>query len=253
VLAIVALTTFIGAVIEFNALGASSHLVQGALLAALVSAVLFVRSQRRSAAPMLPLGLFRDIGFSGAVLFGVLVNFAYYGVIFVLSFHLQKVRGFSVMHAGLVFLPLTGTFIVSNIASGRMQARMGSRTPMIVGGLIGATGYALLGIFGISHDSTFLEMLPGLALIPAGMGLAVPAMTTSILSAVERSQAGTASAILNTARQVGGAMGVAIFGAMLDIGFALAISTALLLLGALLAWHCIKHPLSTKGASICRT
>ena len=253
VLAIVALTAFIGAVIEFNALGASSPLVQGALLAALAAAVLFVRSQRRSAAPMLPLGLFRDIGFSGAVLFGVLVNFAYYGVIFVLSFHLQKVRGFSVMHAGLVFLPLTGTFIFSNIASGRLQARLGSRTPMIVGAVIGAAGYALLGIFGVAHDATFLEMLPGLALIPAGMGLAVPAMTTSILAGVDRAQAGTASAVLNTARQVGGALGVAIFGAMQDIGIALAISTALLLLGALLAWRCIQHPLSTKGASLCRT
>lgn len=239
--------------IEFNTLGASSHLVQGALLAALVSAALFIRSQQRSAAPMLPLGLFRDIGFSGAVLFGVLVNFAYYGVIFVLSFHLQKVRGFSVMHAGLVFLPLTGTFIFSNIASGRLQARAGSRLPMIVGGLVGAAGYALLGVFGVAHDATFLEMLPGLVLIPAGMGLAVPAMTTSILAAIDRGQAGTASAVLNTARQVGGAMGVAIFGAIQDIKFALSVSTILLLLGALLAWYCIKHPISTKGASLCRT
>jgi len=253
VLAIVALTAFIGAVIEFNALGIGSTLVQGALFVALAGAILFLRSQQRSAAPMLPLGLFRDVGFSGAVLFGVLVNFAYYGVIFVLSFYLQKVRGFSVMHAGLVFLPLTGTFIFSNIASGRLQARLGSRIPMIVGGLVGAAGYALLAVFGVSGDSSFLEMLPGLALIPAGMGLAVPAMTTSILAAVDRSQAGTASAVLNTARQVGGAMGVAIFGAMHDIHLALAISSALLLLGALLAWRCIKHPLSTQGASLCRT
>lgn len=252
-LAIVALTSFIGAVIEANALGFGSALVQGAVLVALAAAALFVRSQRRSAAPMLPLGLFRDLGFSGAVLFGVLVNFAYYGVIFVLSFYLQKVRGFSVMHAGLVFLPLTGTFIFSNIASGRMQARLGSRSPMMIGGAIGAAGYALLGIFGVTSDASFLEMLPGLVLIPAGMGLAVPAMTTSILSAVDRSQAGTASAVLNTARQVGGAMGVAIFGAMHDIRIALAISTVLLLLGALLAWRCIKHPHSSKGASLCRT
>jgi len=253
VLAIVALTAFIGAVIEVNGMGLGSALVQSAFVVALVAAALFVRSQQRSAAPMLPLGLFRDIGFSGAVLFGVLVNFAYYGVIFVLSFYLQKVRGFSVMHAGLVFLPLTGTFIFSNIASGRMQAHLGSRSPMIIGGLVGAAGYSLLGIFGVTSDASFLEMLPGLALIPAGMGLAVPAMTTSILSAVDRSQAGTASAVLNTARQVGGAMGVAIFGAMHDIRLALAISTILLLLGAALAWRCIQHPLSTKGATPCRT
>lgn len=198
---------------------------------------------------MLPLALFHRPAFSGAVLLGVLVKFSYYGVIFVLSFYLQKVRGFSVMHAGLVFLPLTGTFIFSNIASGRMAARTGLRTPMILGGLIGATGCAMLGWIGISNDATFLQMLPGLALIPAGMGLAVPAMTTSILSGVERSQAGTASAVLNTARQVGGAMGVAVFGALVTadsnvrvlagIQQAMAVSTGMLLLAALLALSCI--------------
>ena len=263
VLAIIALTAFIGAVIEFHSLGFASHLLQGALLIAVVAGALFLRRQRRSAAPMLPLGLFRDAGFSGAVLFGVQVNFAYYGVIFVLSFYLQKVRDFSVLHAGLVFLPLTGTFIFSNIASGRLQARAGQRLPMVAGGLLGAAGYALLAILGMGEHATFLEMLPGLVLIPGGMGLAVPAMTTSILSAVERSQAGTASAVLNAARQVGGAMGVALFGALIaapgpgaatrGIATALAIAAVLLLLGALLAWRCIKPPLSTQGESLCRT
>ena len=152
------------------------------------------------------------------MLFGVLVNFAYYGVIFVLSLYLQKLRGMSVLEAGLTFLPLTGTFIFSNIASGRMMARTGVRAPMIVGGLIAASGYGLLGWIGISDHASFWQMLPGLALIPAGMGLAVPAMTTSILSGVERRQAGTASAVLNTARQVGGAAGVALFGAMAAAG-----------------------------------
>jgi MFS transporter, DHA2 family, methylenomycin A resistance protein len=89
---------------------------------------------------------------------------------------------------------------------------------MVVGGLIGCIGYALLGTFGISDHATFLDMLPGLALIPIGSGLAIPAMTTSILSSVERHQAGTASAVLNTARQVGGATGVAIFGAIVASG-----------------------------------
>jgi len=246
VLAIIALTAFIGAVIEIHTLGLGHAAVLGALAIAFVTAALFVRVEQRSAAPMLPLGLFRQSGFSAAVLFGVFVNFAYYGVIFILSFYLQKVRGFTVMHAGLIFLPLTGTFIISNIISGKMQAHTGSRLPMIVGGLIGAAGYALLGIFGISEDAGFLAMLPGLALIPGGMGLAVPAMTTSILSAVDRSQAGTASAVLNTARQVGGALGVAVFGALIassatatvlrGIEVALIISTALLLAGAVLAW-----------------
>ncbi|WP_295999444.1 MFS transporter [Rugamonas sp.] len=217
-LSVLALAGFIGAVIEVQALGFSSVVVQGGFITAFVAGAAFLIVESRVPAPMLPLKLFHSMRFSGAVLFGVLVNFAYYGVIFVLSFYLQKVRGFSVMQTGLTFLPLTGTFIFSNIASGRLSARTGLRTPMVLGGLICCSGYALLGRFGISDHATFLDMLPGLALIPAGMGLAVPAMTTSILSSVERHQAGTASAVLNTARQVGGATGVAIFGAIVAAG-----------------------------------
>jgi DHA2 family methylenomycin A resistance protein-like MFS transporter len=248
-LAIAALTGLVGSVIEVESLGFSHPLVRGGLLLAVVAGALFVLVQARSKSPMLPLGLFRQVPFSGAVLFGVCMNFSYYGVIFVLSFYLQKVRGFSVMHAGLVFLPLTGTFLFSNIVSGWLQSRVGVRLPMILGGLIGAAGYALLGWIGISQDATFLQMLPGLALIPAGMGLGVPAMTTSILSSVERKQAGTASAVLNTARQVGGAMGVALFGALVagdsaerilhGVRNAMTVSTNLLLLAALLGFLCI--------------
>lgn len=251
-LAIVALTGFIGAVIEYQALGWRHWLVSGGMVLAAVAAGLFIWVEANSKSPMLPLGLFGKAPFSGAVVFGMLMNFSYYGVIFILSFYLQKVRGFDVLHAGLVFLPLTGTFIFSNIVSGWMQARIGVRTPMILGGLIGAAGYALLGWWGISDHATFLNMLPGLALIPAGMGLAVPAMTTSILSGVEARQAGTASAVLNTARQVGGAVGVAVFGALVGasanadilsgIQLAMAISSGLLLLAALLAFACIRRP-----------
>lgn len=213
-LSVLALMGFIGAVIEAHAMGFSSLVVRGGFVLAFVAGVAFVMVERRVRAPMLPLTLFHNMRFSGAVLFGVLANFTYYGVIFVLSIYLQTVRGYTVMETGLTFLPLTGTAFFSNIAVGRLSARYGLRALMVGGGLIGCSGYALLGIFGISDHATFLDMLPGLLLIPIGMGLAVPAMTTSILSGVERHQAGTASAVLNTARQVGGATGVAIFGAV---------------------------------------
>jgi DHA2 family methylenomycin A resistance protein-like MFS transporter len=251
-LAVVALTAFIGAVIEVHALGWTHAMVQGGLALAAAAFAVFLLVEERSKSPMLPLALFRSAGFSGAVAFGVLVNFAYYGVIFVLSFYLQTVRGYTALAAGVMFLPLTGTFIFSNIASGRVSARTGLRTPMILGGLIGSSGYALLGVFGISDHAGFWAMLPGLALIPAGMGLAVPAMTTSILSSVDAGQAGTASAVLNTARQVGGALGVAVYGSMVAAGTpalamgglrtALAVSAALLLAAAAIAWQCIAAP-----------
>lgn len=245
-LAVLALLGFIGAVIEVHALGWSSIAVQGGFALALVAGAAFLTVERRVREPMLPLTLFHSMRFSGAVLFGVLANFTYYGVIFVLSFYLQKVRGYTVVETGLAFLPLTGTAFFSNIAVGRMAARFGLRALMVGGGLVGCSGYALLGLFGISDHASFLDMLPGLALVPTGMGFAVPAMTTSILSSVERHQAGTASAVLNAARQVGGATGVAIFGAIVAGGSGAAVMggmrnamlmSALLLLAAVaIAW-----------------
>ncbi len=245
-LAIVALAALIGGVIEGPARGWFSAAVLAALACALAAAVAFVLVERRVPAPMLPMRLFDNAGFPAAVVFGMLVNFAYYGVIFILSFYLQRVREFSALDTGLAFLPLTGTFIFSNIASGILSSRTGLRTPMVLGALVAAAGYALLGSLGTVRGATFIDMLPGLALIPAGMGLAVPAMTTSILGSVQRHETGIASAVLNAARQVGGAMGVAVFGSMAaalshdqverGVQLAMGVSSALLLAASALAF-----------------
>src|ERR1700730_16556999 len=215
VLAIVALTALIGAVIEARPSGPALNpiVVAGSLLALGASAA-FIAVEARTASPMLPLKFFRLPGFTPAVAFGVLVNCAYYGIIFVLSLYLQRALAYSTIQAGLAFLPLTGTFIASNVASGWMVGRTGPRAPMILGGLIGAVGYGLLDRSG--GRSTFIDMLPAVILIPGGMGLAVPAMTTAILSSVDRARSGTASAVLNAARQLGGAIGVAAFGALVS-------------------------------------
>lgn len=219
ILAIFALTGLVGAVIELHPLGLRHPLVLSGFCLALVAGAAFLMVEKKVAHPMLPLSFFHQTSFTAAVLFGVFVNFSYYGVIFVISFYLQKVQGYNPMQAGLAFLPLTGTFILSNLVSGWLIGRAGIRLPMVLGGFIGALGYGLLGSVGIATDASFLQMLPGFVLIPAGMGLAVPAMTTSILSSVEKARAGTASAVLNTARQVGGAFGVAVFGALVSDSF----------------------------------
>jgi DHA2 family methylenomycin A resistance protein-like MFS transporter len=213
-LAIIALTALVGAVIEARPLGFFHPFVTASSLLAVAAGAAFVAIEARVTSPMLPMGFFRRPGFGSAIVFGVLVNCSYYGIIFVLSLYLQKALNYSTVEAGLAFLPLTGTFIVSNIASGWVAARTGSRVPMILGALIGALGYALLCLLG--KGSTFLNMLPGFVLIPGGLGLAVPAMTTAIISSVDRSRSGTASAVLNAARQVGGAIGVAAFGALVS-------------------------------------
>jgi DHA2 family methylenomycin A resistance protein-like MFS transporter len=242
-LAIVALTCLVGAVIEGGRLGAGHILVTGGALFGAVALAAFLYVESRVLAPMLPLGFFRLPGFSPAVAFGIIVNLTYYGVIFVISLYLQQARGYSPLRTGIAFLPLTATFIVSNIICGWLTARKGPRVPMILGSIVGTAGYALL--LYLNADTSLRAMLPAFILIPGGMGLAVPAMTTAILSSVPRERSGTASAVLNTARQAGGAIGVAIFGAILGhardriipgLHTSALISSGLLLLAVALAW-----------------
>jgi MFS transporter, DHA2 family, methylenomycin A resistance protein len=258
-IAIVALTAFTGAVIEMRPLGAGHPLIVGALAASAVAAVAFIVVEGRSRAPMVPLTLLRDATFSAAVLFGVCVNMGYYGIVFVLSLYLQRVRGDTPLQAGLAFLPLTGGFLVSNLVSGWVVARYGPRRPMAIGAVIGALGYGLLYMTQAGTPMAILLVL--FALIPVGIGLAVPAMTTAVLASVEHKRAGTASAILNTARQAGGAVGVATFGALANAGalagdsasvvsglrISAAIATGLLLVGIGLASR--VHPSSHARAS----
>ena len=241
-LAILALLGLVGGVIEARPLGLTHPLVIGAGLLFAAAAVGFVLVEHRSRAPMLPLHFFSHTGFDAAVGFGVAVNLSYYGVLFVLALYLQGAHGWSPLQAGLAILPLTLTFIVSNLVSGWLIGRYGSRFPMVIGGLIGAVGYGLLVTLGAS--SSFAQMLPIFLLIPFGMGLGVPAMTTAILAGVDHAWSGTASAVLNAARQAAGAMGVAIFGALAANGQAVGglhasglISAALLVIGAGLAWR----------------
>ena len=247
-LAIVTLTAFTAAVIEWRPLGLTHPVVAGGFLLALVTGCLFIVVERRVRSPMVPLPLFGNRTFSAAVLFGICVNLTYYGVVFVLSLYLQRVRGDTPLQAGLAFLPLTGGFLISNVASGWVVGRYGARVPMIVGALTAALGYGLL--HRVNADTSLIGLLVPFLLIPSGMGFAVPAMTTAVLASVEPQRAGTASAILNTARQAGGAVGVAAFGALASgagvahivfgVQAATAVSVGLLLIGAVLG--CLVHP-----------
>jgi DHA2 family methylenomycin A resistance protein-like MFS transporter len=247
-LAIVALTAFVAAVIEWRPLGLGHLLVTGGFTLALIATVAFIVVESRVARPMLPLSLFGQRTFSAAVLFGICVNLTYYGMVFVLSLYLQRVRGYTPLQAGLAFLPLTGGFLISNVASGWVVGKFGARVPMIAGAVIAGLGYGLL--HQVDASTSLIGLLLPFLLIPSGMGLAVPAMTTAVLASVEPKRAGTASAVLNTARQAGGAVGVAAFGALASgasaaeivggMQTATAVSVGLLVLGGVLG--CLVHP-----------
>lgn len=254
-LAVVALTAFVAAVIEWRPLGLSHPLVAGGFILALITTVAFIAVESRVATPMLPLSLFSKRTFNAAVLFGICVNLTYYGMVFVLSLYLQRVRGYTPLQAGLAFLPLTGGFLLSNVASGWVVGRFGVRVPMIAGAITAGLGYGLLHF--VDASTPLVGLLLPFLLIPSGMGLAVPAMTTAVLASVEAPRAGTASAVLNTARQAGGAVGVAAFGTSASgaaatqivsgMQAATAVSVGLLVVGGIMG--CLVQPEPHAAAS----
>jgi DHA2 family methylenomycin A resistance protein-like MFS transporter len=213
VLGIVALAAVTAAVIEAKPLGFTYGLVPALAVIGIAAAVAFIWQESRAPQPMLPLALFRSPAFSGAVAYGAIVNLTYYGAVFVLSLYLQRVLNYSPVSAGLAFLPLTATFFVVNVYSGWWAGRAGSLIPMATGAIIDTCGFTLLGVL-VTSATPYWQLVVPFVLIPCGMGLGVPAMTTAVLASVPRERSGTASAVLNAARQAAGAVGVAVFGAL---------------------------------------
>jgi DHA2 family methylenomycin A resistance protein-like MFS transporter len=255
-LAILGLVAFAATVIEARRFGFDHPLIITGVVVTAIAWPLFVWVEATSPAPMLPLQIFRAPGFTPAVLYGVAVNFTYYGVVFVLSLYLQRVLGYTALQAGIAYLPLTATFFGVNVLSGRLIAKFGVRTPMVLGALIDAFGFSLL--LSLGEGSSYWQMLPAFALIPAGMGTGVPAMTTTVLSSVDKARTGVAAGVLNAARQAAGVMGVALFGALAGDGRenvvrglhgAATICVLALLMAASLVFHRIAPPARSTARS----
>ncbi len=180
---------------------------------ALVGLVAFALIERANVAPLLPPRLYRDASFVGTVAQGALFNFAFYGLLFALSLTLQQGRDLDVLSSALLFLPLTAMVPLANLCAAPLARRF-SRTTVLAAGEAMLTGSLLL----VAWASTAASLWPlALALIPVGFtsGLLVPTLTSEAISAVEPSLHGAASAAFNTARQVGGAVGVAILAPLL--------------------------------------
>ncbi len=215
-LATLTLAALVGSLIESRASGGSFALAGGLWAATAVLGLALWVVEKRAASPVIAPDLFALRDFRGATFFGMVVNGTYYGAIFVIALFLQTTRHYSPMQAGLAFLPLTAGFFLSNVTSGRVVARFGTRKPMIAGALIDLVGFGVLAL--AAPTSSYAVLAIGFLLIPTGMGLAVPAMTTTVLAAVDKRRSALAAAILNTARQSAGAAGVAIFGALVAGG-----------------------------------
>ena len=191
-----------------------------------------LRLSRRSGGPLLEPRLFREQSFSA----GLLTQLAFWcgmaSFFVVLALYFQQGRGLNALQAGLVFTVLAAAYLVASLQAPRLTARYG-RQLIASGALILAGGYALLlvGVAMGGADGWIGELVPGLMLTGAGMGLCITPLVTTVLSSVQPEHAGAASGTLSTVQQLGNALGVAVTGVLffgaLGAGYTYAFEVAL--------------------------
>lgn len=212
-LAVVVLGCLAGGLIETGPLGWVAPLPVTLLAAGAAGAVVLVALERRHPSPMLPLGIFRSRAFSAAVAVGLLFNLCLYGTLICLSLFLQRSLGEPALKAGAMLLPLTLAIAIGATTSGQLTARLGPGPPMIAGMVCGAVGALLISLSGASGP--LVLVLAG-SIVLGFCSLAMPAMTSVAVGALGATRSGLASGVLNSSRQTGGALGVAVLGALLS-------------------------------------
>lgn len=187
--------------------GSASTVVVLALAAVLLGWFL-VHEHRVARAPLVPLGIFRLRAVAAANVVMLLVGAAVFSSWYFLSLYMQNVLGFTPLQAGLAFVPQTLAIVTGAQLSSRLVARVGARTLLLIGPTISAVG--LLWLSRLQADGTYLGTLlvPGV-LVTFGIGLSFTPIALSATSGVPREQAGLASGLVTTMRQVGGAVGLA--------------------------------------------
>jgi EmrB/QacA subfamily drug resistance transporter len=199
--------------IEAGAAGFSAFRVMAAFVVAVVALVAFLTAQARGAHPMVSLDLFRSRTVSVAVAVGFAFVVGYYGLPFVMSLYLQQLRGLSSLATGVAFLPMMLIGAVLTPFSARLAERLGARR-LIAGGLVLMTaGLLLLAVAPSATPVWTLSLL--MVLVGLAGPLVMPPVTAVLLNSVPGHRAGTASGVFNTSRQIGGALAIAVFGALL--------------------------------------
>jgi EmrB/QacA subfamily drug resistance transporter len=201
------------ALIQGNTAGWSSPRIVGAFAVAVIGLTVFGVIELRSRTPMLDLALFRDPSFTGANLVSLLVSLAMFGVFFYLSLYMQQVLGYTPVQAGLTFLPTTVLIILVAPQAGRLTDRFGAR--WIVGVGMTLIAISLTAYSRLDATSTFRGIVPGLLTGGVGMAMTMAPTTATTMAAVPANEAGVGSAILNSMRQLGGSLGIAVIGAIM--------------------------------------
>jgi len=198
--------------IESDQRGWGSPEIVALLAAGVALLAAFGVTEARRKDPMVSPRLFRDRAFSAANGVVLLAGFALLGFVFFNTLYFQAVQGWSPLQAGLRSLPNTLAVVVSAPLAGRLASRYGYRVPVTAGLLLAAA--ALWALTGIEVGTPYSQLWWKLAMLGAGLGLSISPATAAGVAAMPGTQAGVASAVIQTSRQVGGALGVAVLGAV---------------------------------------
>jgi EmrB/QacA subfamily drug resistance transporter len=201
------------ALIEGNQHGWGSPEIISLFIGAAVLLAVFIRLELSQRLPMLDLGLFKIGAFTGANTVAMLVSLGMFGVFFFISLYVQNILGYSPTKAGAIFLPMTILIILVAPVAGKLSDRIGSR--WLMGAGMSILGVSLLLYQRIGLHTGFWSLLPQLVLGGIGMALTMSPMTSAAMASVPIDKAGVGSGVLNSFRQVGGSLGIALMGAIL--------------------------------------
>jgi EmrB/QacA subfamily drug resistance transporter len=212
ILVIAALASLTYAIIEGGHDGYGAAPIVILLAFALACFAALVRYELRRREPLLEMRFFTSAPFAGASAIAVCLFAATGGFLFMITLYLQDVRGLSPLHAGIYMLPMAAMMIVFAPVSGSLVGRFGARPPMVVGGL--AVLVSGLMLTGLAPGTSVPFLLAAFAVFGFGSALVNPPITNTAVSGMPPAQAGVASAVASTSRQVGMTLGVAALGAV---------------------------------------
>jgi EmrB/QacA subfamily drug resistance transporter len=216
-LSLIGLSSLIFGIIQGPEDGWTSVGVLAAFLASGLSLALFVLWERRSDHPMLPLTLFRDRRFSTGSGVITLAFFVMFGFFFLMTQYLQFGRGYSPLEAGLASLPLALTFVAVSPRSAALAERYGAARVMAFGLVVVALGFGVLTT--LTVDTPYVAIAGAFALLGAGMSITAAPATSEIMTSVPLSKAGVGSAVNDTTRELGGALGIALLGSIANTAY----------------------------------
>ncbi len=185
------------------------------LVATVVLAGLFVLVENKVAEPIIPMKLFTSWTVSANIVFAMIMGVGMFGGIIYLPIYLQAVQGMSATRSGLAMLPLVLGIFSTSISGGQLMARTGRYKWMPIAGSL-LVGAALLGLSRLQVDTPYLQLAGLMFVFGAGLGLTMQVVVTAVQNSVDRSMMGVATASVTFFRSMGGAVGVALFGAILN-------------------------------------